>query len=77
MVCKYVIGEVDYWAKRHRNKIYKNDFKITKKERNADAVILVHQDNPRAIRMYQKQDLELLKIYQNTNYEVLQKKIVI
>ena len=53
-------------------------FEFLKKKRNADAVILdPHQDNPRAIRMYQKQDLELLKIYQNTNFTKVKKKIVI
>lgn len=49
------IGEPDYWSKGIGTKYTKMIFEYLKKEKNADAVILdPHQDNKRAIRMYEK-----------------------
>lgn len=49
------IGEPDYWSKGIGTKYTKLVFEYLKKERNADAIILdPHQDNKRAIRMYEK-----------------------
>lgn len=56
------IGEVDYWSKGIGTKYTKMIFEFLKKERNADAVILdPHQDNPRAIRMYQKAGFRIIE----------------
>ncbi len=49
------IGEPNFWSKGIGTKYTKMIFDFLKKERNVDAVILdPHQDNKRAIRMYQK-----------------------
>ena len=49
------IGEPEYWSKGIGTKYTEMVFDFLKKERNVDAVILdPHQDNLRAINMYQK-----------------------
>ena len=56
------IGEPEYWSKGIGTKYVKMIFDFLKKERNADAVILdPHQDNFRAIRMYQKAGFRIIK----------------
>ena len=56
------IGEVDYWSKGIGTKYTKMIFDFLKKERKADAVILdPHQDNSRAIRMYQKAGFRIVE----------------
>lgn len=56
------IGEVDYWSKGIGTKYTKMVFEFLKKERNADAVILdPHQNNSRAIRMYQKAGFRIIE----------------
>lgn len=56
------IGEVEYWSKGIGTKYTKMIFDFLKKERKADAVILdPHQDNPRAIRMYQKAGFRIIE----------------
>ena len=56
------IGESDYWSKGIGTKYTKMIFDFLKKERNADAVILdPHQNNPRAIRMYQKAGFRIIE----------------
>ena len=57
-----VIGEVDYWSKGIGTKYTRMIFDFLKKERNADSVILdPHQNNPRAIRMYQKAGFRIVE----------------
>ena len=56
------IGEPEYWNKGIGTKYTKMVFDFLKKERNADAVILdPHQDNSRAIRMYQKAGFRIIE----------------
>lgn len=56
------IGEVDYWSKGIGTKYTRMIFDFLKKERNADSVILdPHQNNPRAIRMYQKAGFRIVE----------------
>lgn len=56
------IGEVDYWSKGIGTKYTRMIFDFLKEERNVDAVILdPHQDNPRAIRMYQKAGFRIIE----------------
>lgn len=56
------IGEVDYWNRGIGTKYTKMIFDFLKKERDADAVILdPHQDNLRAIKMYQKAGFRIIK----------------
>jgi len=56
------IGEVDYWSKGIGTKYTRMIFDFLKEERNVDAVILdPHQDNPRAIRMYQKSGFRIIE----------------
>lgn len=56
------IGEVDYWNKGIGTKYTKMIFDFLKKERNVDAVILdPHQDNPRAVKMYQKAGFRIIE----------------
>ena len=56
------IGEPDYWSKGIGTKYTKMIFNFLKKERNTDAVILdPHQDNSRAIRMYQKAGFRIIE----------------
>lgn len=56
------IGEPDYWSKGIGTKYTKMVFDFLKKERNVDAVILdPHQDNSRAIKMYQKAGFRIIE----------------
>ncbi len=56
------IGEVDYWSKGIGTKYTRMIFDFLKEERNVDAVILdPHQDNLRAIRMYQKAGFRIIE----------------
>ena len=56
------IGEPDYWSKGIGTKYTKMVFDFLKKERNVDAVILdPHQNNSRAIRMYQKAGFRIIE----------------
>lgn len=56
------IGEPEYWSKGIGTKYTTMVFDFLKKERNADAVILdPHQDNLRAIKMYQKAGFRIIK----------------
>lgn len=56
------IGEVDYWSKGIGTKYTKMIFDFLKRERNAAAVILdPHQNNPRAIRSYQKAGFRIIE----------------
>ncbi len=56
------IGEPDYWSKGIGTKYTKIVFDFLKKERNVDAVILdPHQNNSRAIRMYQKAGFRIIE----------------
>lgn len=56
------IGEPEYWNKGIGTKYTKMIFDFLKKERNVDAVILdPHQDNSRAIRMYQKAGFRIIE----------------
>ena len=56
------IGEVEYWSKGIGTKYIKMIFNFLKKERNADAVILdPHQNNPRAIKAYQKAGFRIIE----------------
>ncbi len=56
------IGEPEYWNKGIGTKYTKIVFDFLKKERNVDAVILdPHQDNSRAIRMYQKAGFRIIE----------------
>jgi aminoglycoside 2''-phosphotransferase len=56
------IGEVDYWSKGIGTKYTRMIFDFLKEERNVDAVILdPHQDNPRAIKMYQKAGFRIIE----------------
>ena len=56
------IGEPNYWNKGIGTKYTKMIFDFLKKERNVDAVILdPHQNNTRAIRMYQKAGFRIVE----------------
>ena len=56
------IGEPEYWSKGIGTKYTKMIFDFLKKERNVDAVILdPHQNNTRAIRMYQKAGFRIVE----------------
>ena len=56
------IGEPEYWSKGIGNKYTKMIFDLLKKKRNVDAVILdPHQNNIRAIRMYQKAGFRIIE----------------
>ena len=56
------IGEVDYWSKGIGTKYTRMIFDFLKEERNVDAVILdPHQDNLRAIKMYQKAGFRIIE----------------
>lgn len=56
------IGEPDYWSKGIGTKYIKMIFDFLKKERNANAVILdPHQNNPRAIKSYQKAGFRIIE----------------
>ncbi|MDE6292060.1 MAG: AAC(6')-Ie family aminoglycoside N-acetyltransferase, partial [Bacilli bacterium] len=56
------IGETEYWSKGLGTRYIKMIFDFLKKERNADAVILdPHQDNPRAIKAYQKAGFRIIE----------------
>lgn len=56
------IGEVEYWSKGIGTKYIKMIFDFLKKEWNADAVILdPHQNNPRAIKAYQKAGFRIIE----------------
>lgn len=56
------IGEPEYWSKGIGTKYTKMIFDFLKKERNVDAVILdPHQDNLRAIKMYQKAGFRIIE----------------
>lgn len=56
------IGESDYWSKGIGTKYTKMIFDFLKKERNVNAVILdPHQDNLRAIKMYQKAGFRIIE----------------
>lgn len=56
------IGEPNFWSKGIGTKYTKMVFEFLKKERNVDAVILdPHQDNKRAIRMYQKAGFRIIE----------------
>lgn len=56
------IGEPNFWSKGIGTRYTKMVFDFLKKERNADAVILdPHQDNVRAIRMYQKAGFRIIE----------------
>ena len=56
------IGEPEYWSKGIGTKYTKMIFKFLKKEKNANAVILdPHQNNQRAIRMYQKAGFRIIE----------------
>ncbi len=56
------IGEPNFWSKGIGTKYTKMVFDFLKKERNVDAVILdPHQDNKRAIRMYQKAGFRIIE----------------
>lgn len=56
------IGEPEYWSKGIGTKYTEMVFDFLKKERNVDAVILdPHQDNLRAINMYQKAGFRIIE----------------
>lgn len=56
------IGETEYWSKGLGTRYIKMIFAFLKRERNANAVILdPHQDNPRAIKAYQKAGFRIIK----------------
>ena len=56
------IGEPEYWNKGIGTKYTKMIFDFLKKERNVDAIILdPHQDNLRAIRMYEKAGFRIIE----------------
>ena len=56
------IGEPDYWNKGIGTKYMKMVFEFLKKARKADAVILdPHQDNKRALRMYEKAGFRIIR----------------
>ncbi len=56
------IGEIDYWNRGLGTRYIKMIFEFLKTERNASAVILdPHQNNPRAIKSYQKAGFRIIE----------------